>query len=235
MKAKIAVSELQNMLGAMGTVYDEATLDFSPEGLYMASMDASHIALLVINYPTSAFEEYEGGQKIGVRIGDFSKLVKRCKGSVQLSTTEDSLLQIKDDGKAYKLRLIEPITAETKIPKLDFAYQVMLTSVSDLARMLDDIQAVSEYVTIERKNGITLSGRGDSGEVVLENILTYAVNKLGDSDEAKATYSLDYISKMVKAIKTDKPVVIEYSTKMPIKLSFEDGRIAFYLAPRVSD
>ena len=58
-------------------------------------------------------------------------------------------------------------------------------------------------------------------------------------EESKATYSLDYLSKITKAVVSmGGSVSAEYSSKMPLRLEFKIanvGRIHFYLAPRVQD
>jgi proliferating cell nuclear antigen len=56
---------------------------------------------------------------------------------------------------------------------------------------------------------------------------------------SKATYSLDYLTKITKAVSgAGGSIAAEYSTKMPLRLEFRManvGRIHFYLAPRVQD
>jgi proliferating cell nuclear antigen len=40
------------------TIIDEALFDAGPQGITFRSMDPSHIALIDINWPSSAFEKY---------------------------------------------------------------------------------------------------------------------------------------------------------------------------------
>ncbi|HET6717216.1 MAG TPA: DNA polymerase sliding clamp, partial [Nitrososphaeraceae archaeon] len=80
----------------------------------------------------------------------------------------------------------------------------------------------------------------DSGEadIVIESG-SEGLEELQVKDTSKATYSLDYLSKITKAISASGgSLVLEYSTKMPLRLEFRVanvGRIHFYLAPRVQD
>ena len=233
---KVKQSELSNIMGALGTLVDEATIEIDADGLKFRGMDPSHIALMDVNYPSSAFESFgvDAPQKFGVRVADLVKIVKRFKDSVELSE-KDSMLNISGDGKAYKLRLLEASSSSTPLPKLEFKANVELRDVAILDKALGDIQTVSDYATLEAKSGLFyLSGRGDSGEVNVT--ISRALDiKTEVKEESKATYSLDYLVKVVKAVKTDKPVKLEYSTKMPLKLSFEDGKLQYFLAPRVQD
>ena len=56
-------------------------------------------------------------------------------------------------------------------------------------------------------------------------------------ESSKATFSLSYLSEIVKAaVPTSEIVIIEFSTDMPIKLDFQqekEGILKFYLAPRI--
>ena len=61
---------------------------------------------------------------------------------------------------------------------------------------------VSEYVTIEsREKRIQFIGKGESGEVdiILESG-SEGLEEIIVKDESKSTYSLDYLSKITKAI-----------------------------------
>jgi proliferating cell nuclear antigen len=108
-------------------------------------------------------------------------------------------------------------------------------------KVLSDVQVVSEYISIESKSDrITFSGRGDSGEadITLE-AGNEGLEELEAKEESKATYSIDYLAKITKAVVSmGGSVTAEYSNKMPLRLEFKIanvGRIHFYLAPRVQD
>jgi proliferating cell nuclear antigen len=108
-------------------------------------------------------------------------------------------------------------------------------------KVLSDVQVVSEFISLESKAGkINFAGRGNSGEasVTLESG-NEGLEELVVKEDSKATYSLDYLSKITKAVVAmGGSVVAEYSSKMPLRLEFRIanvGRIHFYLAPRVQD
>ncbi len=54
---------------------------------------------------------------------------------------------------------------------------------------------------------------------------------------SKATYSLSYLSDIVKAAAAISEIAtVEFSTSMPIRLDFkqqQEGKLAFFLAPRI--
>jgi len=239
--------EWKAITSAISTLVDEATFDAAAEGISFRGMDPSHIALIDIFWPTDAFEAYEcdSALKFGIRVDEFSKLVKRAdkKDAIEISLGDDSMLHMKMSNgykRQYKTRLIESSASSTPLPKLNFNSKVVLTATA-FDKILSDIQVVSEYISIESKSdGIAFSGRGDSGEadVILE-AGNEGLEELQVKEESKATYSLDYLSKITKSVVSmGGSVIAEYSTKMPLRLEFKIanvGRIHFYLAPRVQD
>jgi proliferating cell nuclear antigen len=100
---------------------------------------------------------------------------------------------------------------------------------------------VSEYITLGSEQAkIVFTGKGDSGEAnITLDQSSEGLEDITVKESSIATYSLDYLSRMIKAIgSTGGSVIAEYSTKMPLRLEFRVaniGRIHFYLAPRVQD
>jgi proliferating cell nuclear antigen len=239
--------EWKAVASAISTLVDEATFEATAEGISFRGMDPSHIALIDIHWPNHAFEKFECDSqvKFGIRVDEFSKLIKRAdkKDAIEISLGDDSTLHVKlSNGykREYKSRLIESTSSPTPLPKLNFNAKAVLTATA-FDKVLSDVQVVSEYLSIESKSGaIFFSGKGDSGEA---NILLESGNEgleeLIVKEGSKATYSLDYLSKITKAvISMGGSVAAEYSSKMPLRLEFKIanvGRIHFYLAPRVQD
>lgn len=239
--------EWKAVASAISTLVDEATFEATAEGISFRGMDPSHIALIDIFWPAAAFEKYEcdSAVKFGIRVDEFSKLVKRAdkKDTVEILLGDDSMLHVRMQNgyrREYKTRLIESSASSTPLPKLNFNSKAVLSAVA-FDKVLSDVQVVSEFISLESKAGkINFSGKGDSGEasVTLE-AGNEGLEELAVKEDSKATYSLDYLSKITKAvIAMGGSVAAEYSTKMPLRLEFKIanvGRIHFYLAPRVQD
>ena len=208
-------------------------------------MDPSHIALIDLNWPNSAFEKYECSQpvKIGVKIEDFVKLIKRASlnDKVELETKDDSLLIkfVNSYKKEYLLHLIEPYTSSTPLPKISLNSKVVMKTKS-LEKLLDDIQVVSETVNISaKKDQIILEGQGDTGNA---NISLDKTNEdtvsIDIKEESAATYSLSHLLDIISSLSSvSENASLEFSTKMPIKLIFKIGAygidLCYYLAPRI--
>lgn len=239
--------EWKAITSAISTLVDEATFEASVEGISFRGMDPSHVALIDIYWPNSAFERYECDSliKFGVRIDEFSKLIKRSdkRDSVELSINKESMLTLNIQNgykKEYKMRLIESSSSSTPLPKLNFNSKIILTA-SAMDKILSDIQVLSEYITIDCKSdSLRFLGRGDTGEAdIFLEPKSEGLEELSSNEDSIGTYSIDYLIKITKAISTvGGSVIAEYSSKMPLRLEFtvaNIGRIHFYLAPRIQD
>ena len=136
------------------------------------------------------------------------------------------------------MRLIESSATDTPLPKISYNARIGVTS-TEFDKILGDVQVVSEYLSISASSTkAEFSGRGDSGEAIIT--LEKGMQEMPElevKEDSTATYSLEYLNSIVKAVGTIAgTVVCEYSTKMPLRLEFKVanvGRIHFFLAPRV--
>lgn len=235
--------DLKAIISAISTLVEEATFVANAEGITFRGMDPSHIALIDISWPNSAFEKYECDNdiKFGVRVDEFSKLIKRAEkqDSIEIGISEDNMLLVTiGKNKKYKMRLIESSASDTPLPKIPYDAKIGLMS-SAFDKILGDVQVVSDYLTIKATTSkAEFSGKGDSGEVVID--LEKGMEQLTDisvKQESIGTYSLEYLNPIVKAVGTTAgSVTCEYSSAKPLRIEFKVaniGRIHFYLAPRV--
>jgi len=230
---------------AISTIVEEATFEATPQGLNFRGMDPSHIALIDLNWPNSAFEKYECSQavKIGLKIEDFVKLIKRASSNdkVELETKDDSLLIkfVNSYKKEYLVHLIEPYSSSTPLPKISLNSKTVIKTKA-LENLLDDIQVVSETVNISaKKDQIILEGQGDTGNAkILLDKTNEDIISIDIKEESIATYSLSHLLDIIGALSSvSENVSLEFSTKMPIKLVFKIGAygidLCYYLAPRI--
>jgi proliferating cell nuclear antigen len=242
-----STEEWKAVASAISTLVDEATFEANIEGISFRGMDPSHVALIDIHWPNTTFESFEcdSAIKFGVRIDELLKVIRRGekKDSVEMSLAEDSTLLVKmHDGyrREYKMRLIESSASATPLPKLSFNTKAVLVA-GAFDRILSDVNIVSEYLSIKSEtSAIHFTGKGDSGEAEITlDPKSEGLEELNVKEQSTATYSIDYLSKVTKAISTaGGSIAAEFSSKMPIRLEFRVlnlGRIHFYLAPRVQD
>ena len=235
--------EWKAIISAISTLVEEATFEATVEGVSFRGMDPSHVALIDISWPNSAFEKYscDGDIKFGVRIDEFSKLIKRAEKSdgVEINISDDSMLHVSiGKNKKYKMRLIESSASDTPLPKISYDSKITLSS-SRLDKILGDIDVVSDYLSIKTtQKNVEFSGKGDAGEATinLEKDME-DVEDISVSQESSGTYSLEYLDPIVKAVGgTADSIICEFSSEKPLRIDFKVtniGRIHFYLAPRV--
>ena len=235
--------EWKAVISAVSTLVEEATFEATVEGISFRGMDPSHVALIDIKWPNTAFEKYEcdGDIKFGVRIDEFSKLIKRAdkNNAIEINISDDNMLLVTiGKNKKYKMRLIESSASDTPLPKIQYDSKISLTS-SIFDKILGDVQVVSDYLTVNTtESQAEFSGKGDSGEVNI--ILEKNKDELTELDaktDSSGTYSLEYLNPIIKAVGTAvETITCEFSSAKPLRIEFKVaniGRIHFYLAPRV--
>ena len=252
----------KSISSAIMTIIDEALFDAGPQGITFRSMDPSHIALIDINWPSSAFEKYhcDSTIKFGVRIDEFSKIIKRANtnDSIEIGVVSDnSSLNIKTTGggylRDYKMRLIESTGNRSPLPQMIFDSKIVI-GIATLDKILSDVGAISEKITIDssgistNKKTVIFSGDSDRGEARVTMDVDDDNNKskvelleeITVKENSKSTYNIDFISKIITAIghQSSNLVTMEYSSNKPLRLEFLLSgvvKLQFYLAPRVQD
>ncbi|MGD0330281.1 MAG: proliferating cell nuclear antigen (pcna) [Nitrososphaeria archaeon] len=230
---------------AISKIVEEATFEATSQGLNFRGMDPSHIALIDLNWPNSAFEKYECSQplKIGLKIEDFVKLIKRASSNdkVELETKDNSLMIkfVNSYKKEYLVHLIEPYSSSTPLPKISLNSKAVIRTKA-LGNLLDDVQVVSETVNISaKKDQIILEGQGDTGNAkILLDKTNEDIISVDVKEESTSTYSLPHLLDIIGSLSSvSENVSLEFSTKMPIKLLFKIGAygidLCYYLAPRI--
>lgn len=245
-------SEWKAVTAAIQTLVEEATFDVSPDGIAFRAMDPSHVALVDLFWPSADFSSFkcEKSDKFTVRMEDFAKLIRRAesKDNVEISREgQDSLILKLNNGykREFELHLIESNQSSTPLPKLNFDSKFVVNE-SAFDRVLNDVSAISNHITIDAsKDQVLFSGKGDTGKasVALEKkgAKEEELVSLSTEKESKSTYSVEYLLKITKAASSASDTIsFEYSSKMPLRMEFKigessNGRIHFYLAPRVQE
>ena len=236
-------NEWKAVISAITTLVEEATFEATVEDISFRGMDPSHVALIDISWPNSAFEKYncDSDIKFGVRVDEFSKIIKRAEKneSIEINISDDNMLDILiGKNRKYKMRLIESSASDTPLPKISYDSKISLSS-NTFDNILGDIDVVSDYLSIKTTSkSVEFSGKGDSGEhhQNFEKDMD-GLEELSVTQESTGTYSLEYLNPIVKAIgSTAGSITCEFSSAKPLRIEFKVaniGRIHFYLAPRV--
>ncbi|MCK5592738.1 DNA polymerase sliding clamp, partial [Candidatus Bathyarchaeota archaeon] len=113
------------------------------------------------------------------------------------------------------------------------------TTTEGLREAIEDAVLVSDHVRIEADNEkLVMNATGDlMGATIEMKKGSDVLLDLEIKENSKATFSLSYLSEIVKAAAATSDIVtLEFSTDMPIKLDFKqqkEGKLSFFLAPRI--
>jgi len=246
-KLKVADAKLlRDMITSISILVDEATFKLDPEGIKLRAMDPSRVAMVDFEWPKTVFEEYQCDtpMKMCINITELLKLLKRAGKDevVELSLDEKTgKLQVKISGKYsrnFTMPTLEASEEEVPTPKLTFNVKVKATT-SGLSQAIEDAQLVSDHVKVEADaEKLVLNAAGDlmGAEISLQKG-TDTILDLEAKEPSKATFSLSYLSEIIKAASATSDIgTLEFSSDMPIKLDFQqakEGKLTFYLAPRI--
>jgi len=233
-------------MAAVSTLVDEATFKVDQNGIRLRAMDPSHVAMVDFEMPKNTFQEYLCEQPINicVNMGEMLKILKNVGSdeTLEISTGEEGRqLELALRGsyvRRFVMPTLEMTEEEAPAPKIDFNAKVKMTSGS-LKQTMDDALVVSDNVRLEATHEkMVFNATGDLGSVTVElSKESEAILSLDVKEDSKATFSLNYLSEIVKAGAAASDVVdIEFSTNMPVKLNFglpEEQRLSYYLAPRI--
>jgi len=246
-KVKVADAKLlKDMTTAISTLIDEATFDVNQDGIKLRAMDPSRVAMVDFEWPKTVFDEYTCSEpmKMCINISEMLKLLRRTEKdeSVELSLDEKTgRLQMTITGRyvrSFSMPTLEAVEEEVPTPKVAFNARAKTTT-DGLSQAIEDANLVSDHVRIEIDNEkMVMRATGDlMGATITMKKGSDAILDLEAKEPSKATFSLSYLSEIVKAAAATSDVAtIEFSTDMPIRLDFQqpkDGKLTFYLAPRI--
>ena len=246
-KLKVSdAKQLRDMANAISILVDEATFKIEPEGLKLRAMDPSRVAMIDFEWPKTIFEEYVCAQpsKICVNISELLKLLKRAgkDETVELSLDDKTgRLEVKITGRYgrnFTMPTLEASEEEVPTPKISFNIKAKTTT-QGLSQAIEDAQLVSDHVRIEADTEkLILQASGDlMGATITLQKGTDALLDLETKETSKATFSLSYLSEIIKAASaTSEIATLEFSSDMPIRIDFQqtkEGKLTFFLAPRI--
>ncbi|MCL2134465.1 MAG: proliferating cell nuclear antigen (pcna) [Candidatus Bathyarchaeota archaeon] len=246
---KLKVSDaklLKDMASTISVLIDEATFKIDSDGLKLRAMDPSRVAMIDFEWPKTVFEEYICTEptKMCMNISELLKLLKRANRdeSVELSLDDKTgRLQIRIMGKyarTFTMPTLEASEEEVPTPKISFNVKAKSTT-AGLSQAIEDAQLVSDHVRIEADpEKLVLSATGDlMGATIMLQKGGDAILDLEVKENSKATFSLSYLSEIIKAAAATSDIAtIEFSSDMPVYIDFQqnkEGKLTFFLAPRI--
>jgi proliferating cell nuclear antigen len=237
---------LRDMATAISILVDEATFKIDSDGLKLRAMDPSRVAMIDFEWPKAIFENYEASEpsKMCINISELLKLLRRAGKDESVELTLDDKtgrLQVSIMGKYsrnFTMPTLEASEEEVPTPKISFNVKAKTTT-SGLSQAIEDAQLVSDHVKVEADTEkMTLVASGDlMGATITLQKGSDALLDLEAKEPSKATFSLSYLSEIIKAASATSDIAtLEFSTDMPVRIDFQqtkEGKLTFFLAPRI--
>ena len=241
----------RSVSSAIMTVTNEAQFEAGPNGIEFRSKDQAREAFIDIFIPRVVFQQFHCPvlQKFGIRINEFSKIIKRINGNFPVEVCiQDRFLVVTTIGTffcCYKSNLIESRPSVSALEEIAFDTKLVIGTEA-LATILDDVGVFSEMLTLKtiRRPEIatTFSGVSDRGAaaavtVSRNNGIANIHHHTSMAESSEGTYPLRVISDLLDSIGAASDYVqLEYSSGGTLRLKFlllESVTLQLYLAAQM--
>ncbi len=239
--AKIKAEILKTLIDVTSPLVSEVKLNIKKEGVSLRAVDPAHVALVDLHIGKEAFEEYRADEtELGIDIDKLSGILKLSSSNdiVSLEYDEkDNRLIVKIGNLTRKMALIDTTgMPDPKMPTLDLPGKVVLKA-SEITKGIKASEAVSDHLAlIVTEDSFEVFAEGDTDIVNLKISKDDLIEHSTDG-KYKSLFSIDYLSNMVKPVKSDEVVTINVGNDNPTRLEFDiadsKGHVTYLLAPRI--
>lgn len=236
----------KDYINLLKAVNEELSMNIDEEGISVAGMDSSHVAMIDSKIGAGLFEVFEPSEKVvTVNLAELSKFLDRIgkdEGAKITYNADKARLTIltKKGGRTrqFSLPVLEPLEDEAPKPKILFKSEGrILTKSVDIA--IKDADLVSEHMKIQlTEDALLFNAVGDIGSASNEfEKESDELLELKSEEDSSATFTLSYLKDMFANLKDLAEVVtISLSTDMPVKIEATPAidpnlEIILYLAP----
>ena len=247
LNAKLSnVAEWKAIVSGIGDIVEEAMFIISQDGITFRGMDPAHVSLLDVTFPKESFESYESQATFfSINIADFKAILNSCanEDTLEFFITGAHKMKIVASGTMhmeFNLKLLDRSQSNMPIPKINPTVQAVIAP-AVFTRVLANMSVISDYIGIKSESDrIQFQGISDSGDATITLDKGSAeLEKLDVKKAADTTYSLEYMSKIIRDIgRASKSISLEYSEQHPMHMTFampSQIKVNYYLAPRVEN
>jgi len=227
---------LSRAIELISELVTEVRLKVNDFGMSITAIDPANVAMVGFKLPRSAFTEFQTDSEVlGINLDNLKGILKRAgSGSSLILEKKENLLDIiiQDRIKRnFSLALIEVEGEDKELPNLEFSSRVELSSI-DFISSIEDCAVVAdacsfiiegEKFVVEAKSLNSARSEFTSDEAKI------------DAENCKARYSLEYLTKFIKASKLSEKTVLNFAEDHPLRMDIktEHMELNFILAPRV--
>ena len=229
----------KEVVNAIEALTDEVVFLATPDGIGAKAMDASRVAMVVVNMPAFAFEEYECHKEetFAVNLFDLKKIMKRAGAGdkITVSTAMGRLSVVMESPRArrsFYTRLLDLESTDFSEPTVDLTVSAKLVP-SALKEAIRDASIMGDYATFKSDgDALYIGSASAAGSVktdINEDLLEIEVK-----EPSEATYNLSFLEDMMRAAAVCSTVKVEFATNLPLKLEYNiigGGTLTYWLAP----
>lgn len=227
---------LKTVIGLANSLNEEAVIDITKDGIDFKVMDADRSGLVDFTWEATNMINFkcESEHKIGIRTGDFLKVLKRAGKDDNITLKHNGLGELEiiiGDNKKFSNRLVETelISVGSK-PKIKYESSFPIAC-SALKEKIDDMNSISGfYMDVSVKNG-EISFKVDNDGQKCDTTYKDELIKVGE--DATGKFSVGHLDNALKQIKVES-IDISILNGLPLCMSIsmpDMGTIKYYLAP----
>lgn len=241
-------SLLKDSIDTVSELIEEGIFRVTSDSFSLKASDRATVAVVDFELKKDAFDELDCDEEteIGVNLEKFLKILKRTKGSDELTmeTTEDEsklVITIRNQSeRKFEIPLLSLSSGEIpETRQLEYSAELELKS-SLMDRGVSDAEIVSDSLVFIVDDGtFTVEARGNSSKVVIRtDSESDDLIEVKNDGKVRSRYPLEYLKKMLKASKISDVTSLRFDEDYPMELEFEEPdkvKISFVLAPRVEE
>jgi proliferating cell nuclear antigen PCNA len=241
--------DIKRIIDAISSMFMDAILNVSSEGLRFQSMDPSHVAFIDLFLHPDSFAVFEvtEEQQIKINLTHIRSILKRKVGHSSLvikSGDGKIIFKFKTEGKrstaTLSSKLLVIYKEEMGEPKtLDIEPDIKFIIKSDEIRKIPNVFKDFDYIYVSVKNGVVeFTADDDSGEsiVTLDVQDEFFVEMPPNGSEAKSYYNTSYLEDVLKWAALSENTEVKFDTEEPILFKFDLGNgseVTTLIAPRI--
>lgn len=242
-RAVCNAKDFKKIVDAISNLVDEICFEVDENGIKASAMDPSHVALVSVNLPKEAFDEYVADiHDIGIDLETLKKFMSRGKSNekmiLELDEEKNKLnITFKNEAtRKFSIALYDISSTNLKVPEIDYPNEVLIKA-GGFVEALKDAELVNDHVTLKVDDGVfTVYSKGDlnQSETVFENGSETILDLKIDSP-SRSTFNLAYLKDITKSTSADDVLKIYLGSDMPVKIEYEiaSANLLFLLAPRI--
>ncbi len=238
---------LKTAIDAISKLITEGTFSVDENGMKLVALDPAKVAMIDLNVLPTGFIEYhvDSPIKFTVDIDYFSKVLKRAKARTEIEmVVGDDLSRLEIVLKnGYKRKFFIPLiqpSEEEEAPQpsgLEFKGRLEIEA-GFVKDAIKDAKMISDAVKfIADPDIFKIVAKSEAGEVSAEvSKSDPALLEIDVPEHIEATYTIEYLEKIIKAEGIADTVSIEFGNNYPVRITYKSLdrlKLAFILAPRL--